>query len=367
MQEDAECSLTTMKSESEILEGDVLKSQTSTGAPSEEEKKKSKLKQVVQQTLGIVLALGLLWWCFRSQDPATLWQYTKETDLKFVLLVFCTGVLSHVLRAWRWVLLLKPLSGKPVSLWNSFCAVMYGYAVNIIVPRGGEVARLVSISKTESIPWAGVLPTMFIDRLLDIAMLVLLIGLTITQLPASMNLSWLGPTGASMCAASFAGLAALPFVGKVGRAVLCLKPVSKFLPQSLCQKLQVLLEQFDLGTRSLTSFANLLVIALSSLLIWVCYWANMYLMFYAFHLEKQVDLVKSLLVFTISSVSVLVPTPGSMGSYHALTSQSLQKIAGVNEAQSLAYAALTHLLCFVVITCIPAAICFMLQSKSSKR
>jgi glycosyltransferase 2 family protein len=93
------------------------------------------------------------------------------------------------------------LAEKPVGLWNAFCAVMYGYAVNIAVPRGGEVARIVSIAKTEKLPWIGVVPTMFIDRLLDIAMLVLLIGITLVLLPPEFrnSMQWMVPAGVALC------------------------------------------------------------------------------------------------------------------------------------------------------------------------
>lgn len=320
-------------------------------------------KQALKQVIGLILAGGLLYFCFKDADFNKLWHYAQEVDPKFVLAVGVTAILSHVVRAWRWTILLQPLSDKKIGLFNSFSAVMYGYAVNIVVPRGGEVARLISISKTEAIPWAGVLPTMFIDRLLDIAMLVLLLGLTISKLPSGiLDPRLTGPAGIAMCVATFAGIIVLPFVGKIGRAILATDAIKKLIPQAIYPKLDELLLQFDLGTRSLSNAGNLLAIALSSLAIWGLYWANMYLMLWAFHLEKLVDLSKSLLVFTISSVGVLVPTPGSVGSYHMLTSQSLQRIAGVNDSQSLAFAFITHLVCFIVAVCIPAAICFLVQS-----
>jgi glycosyltransferase 2 family protein len=323
-------------------------------------------KRIARQLIGLALAAVFLYWAFKGQDLGNLWKYARETDLKFLALVVISGLASHLLRAWRWILLLKPLSPKPISLWNSFCAVMYGYAVNVVLPRGGEVARLVSISKSESIPWAGVLPTMFIDRLLDIAMLVLLVGLTVTRLPTGiLDARLTGPAGLAMCAAVVFGLAILPFVSKIGRGFLSIEPVKKAIPESLFSRVDRLLEQFDLGTRALTSVTNLLAIALFSLLIWVCYFANTVLILAAFHLENVVDLSKALVVFAVSSVSVLIPTPGCVGSYHLFTSQALQKVAGVNETESLAFAAVTHLICFIIITCVPAAVCLALQSSSS--
>jgi uncharacterized protein (TIRG00374 family) len=331
-------------------------------------KKEPLAKQILKQGVGIVLALGLVYWCFKGQDMGKLLQYAREADLKWVGMVFVSAIMSHLLRAWRWTVLLRPLSDKPISLWNSFCAVMYGYAVNLVVPRGGEVTRIVAISKSDNIPWAGVLPTMFIDRLLDLAMLVLLVGLTMAKLPPGiLDPRLTGPTGILLCAATVFGLVALPFVGKIGRAVVGMEPVKKIIPEAIFPKIDQLLVQFDQGTRALTSATKLIAIAISSVVIWACYYMNMVFMNYAFHLEKAIDLSKGLAIFAISSVSVLIPTPGAVGGYHFFTSQALQKVAGIDEAQSLAYAALTHLLTFIVLAVGPAAVCFLIQWFRNKK
>lgn len=328
----------------------------------------AKKSQFGKQIVSLLIAGVFLYFAFKDCNFQKLWQYAQALDPFYIVLVCLTGLLSHFLRAWRWVILLSPLSERKISLFNSFCAVMYGYAVNVVVPRGGEIARLVSISKTESISWAGVLPTMFIDRLLDIAMLVLLLGLTLTVLPlGEMNMPWLMPAGLSMCAATLVGLVLLPFVGKIIRALSGFDLAKKVVPEKIMAKVLELSEQFDLGTKCLTNLFNLPAIAVLSLSIWVAYWLNLYLMIFAFHLQDKVDMAKSLVVFTVGSVGVLVPTPGSVGSYHFLVSQGLQKIAGINADQALAFATVLHIFCFVIITCVPAAICFAIQNAGARK
>lgn len=324
-------------------------------------------KQAVKQVLGLLLAAVFLYFSFKDADFNKLWSYASSLNPTFLALLSLSGLLSHLIRAWRWTILLQPLSSKKISLWNSFCAVMYGYAVNVVLPRGGEVARLVAISKTESIPWAGVLPTMFIDRLLDVAMLVLLLGLTITLCPIPFELPWLIPVGMGMCVATIVGLVALPFVGKIGRALLGIDAIKKIVPASIFAKLEQLLLQFDQGTRSLTNPLNIGVIALSSFAIWGGYFVNLICMIYAFNLQNVIDLSKALVVFTIGSVGVLVPTPGSVGSYHYLTSKCLQQLGHINPDQALAFATVLHFMCFIVLTCVPAAFCFVNQAARAKK
>lgn len=328
-------------------------------------------KQVVKQIIGVAIAGVFLYFAFRDIEFDKALNYVKELDPLFLAGVFVSGILSHLLRAVRWVILLAPLSDKKISLWNSFCAIMYGYAINIVIPRGGEVARLVSISKWENIPWAGVLPTMFIDRLLDIAMLVMLIGITLNVLPAGeLNADWLGKAsaiGTLMCVATVAGLVALPFGGKIIRAIAGLAIFQSKIPEKIMTKVVELSEQFDQGTRSLTNWVSLPVIAALSFGIWALYWLNLYWMGMAFHLGGKLDVAKSIVIFTIGSVGVLVPTPGSVGGYHYLIRTSMESLIHVDSNLAGAFAFMLHLMGFVIITGAASLVCFAIQSNRRVR
>lgn len=328
----------------------------------------SKGKVIVKQLISLAIAAVFLYFAFRGCDWNKIVDVARNLDPLWVGLLCLAGVVSHLARAARWVILLAPLSDHKISLWNSFCAIMYGYAVNIVLPRGGEVARLVAISKSEKIPWAGVLPTMFIDRLLDVAMLVGLLGVSMTLLPLDkLDMPLLVPTGIAMCVATVVGLAALPFVGKLAHFVLEHPAITKAVPEKISHKVLELAKQFELGTKSMTNPAQIPIIIGLSVFIWFLYWLELYLMVFACHLEKQVSVVQSLLVFTVGSVGVLVPTPGSVGSYHFLVSKSLQQFAGIEANESLAFVTIHHFLTFIVISVIPAAVCMIVQSARNKR
>ncbi len=325
--------------------------------------------QVAKQVAGIALAAVFLWLSFRNVNLRELWKYVEHLNLWFLLLVVFSGLASHLLRAARWIILLRPLSSRRVGLFNSFAAVMIGYAVNVAIPRGGEVARLVSISRSENLPWAGVLPTMFIDRLLDIALLVALLGLTLTQMPpsATASMPWLVPGGIGLCLATVVGLIVLPFAGRIIKWLTRLPAIENLITKKWMNTASELAAQFDLGTKSLTDPLGFPSIAILSFAIWLFYWLNLYLMVWAFDLQNKIDVAKSLIVFTIGSVGVLVPTPGSVGSYHFLVSQGLQMVAHLDNVQSLAFATVLHAFCFVIVTCVPAALCLAIQSARANR
>ncbi len=321
-----------------------------------------------KQLTGVAFAALFLWLAFRGADPARLWSYVKGVEPAYLLLLVASGLASHFLRALRWMILLRPLSERKISLWNSFCAVIYGYAVNVVLPRGGEVARLVSISKTERLPWVGVLSTMFIDRLLDIALLVLLLGFTLVVFPtpAFAGMNWLIPGGVTLSIATVVGLLLLPRMAAIINWIIARPAVGHRLSAAAKTRIEHLVEQFDTGCRSLKSPIAYPAIALLSLLIWVCYWLNFYLVIRAFSLQHQVSAIQCLIVFTIGSVGVLVPTPGSVGSFHYLVSQGLILVSQVDHDLALAFASLLHGMSFVIIPCTAAALCFLIQGNLAR-
>lgn len=317
-----------------------------------------------KQLIGIGIALLFLWLAFRGIDMELFLGHLRRIQPLFILVLCMSALASHFLRAWRWLILLKPVRERRVSLWNSFCAVMIGYAVNVVIPRGGEIARLVSISRSEKLPWVGVLPTMFIDRLIDIALLMLLLGFTLVVFPSSAtaDLPWLVPSGISLSIATVAGLVMLPRMSDIINWCTGREWIKKHVSAGILQSVEKLSKQFHAGTQSLSSPGAYPAIALLSLGIWFFYWLNFYLMIWALALQNQVSVAQCLVVFTIGSVGVLVPTPGNVGSFHFLVSQGLVIVAGVNRELALAFATVLHILCFVIVTCIPAAICVAIQS-----
>lgn len=322
-----------------------------------------------KQLLAIVFATVLLWLAFRGTDFNQIIGYSKQINLAFLVLVFLSGLISHILRAWRWIFLLEPVALRQISLWNSFSAVIMGYAVNIVIPRGGEVARVVSISRSEKLPWAGVLPTMLIDRLLDIALLVLLLGTTLTVLPKSMfkTMPWLLPGGMMLTVGTVIGLFMLPFISPILNRIISFPQLKAFLRADLLSRLNSLSGEFHIGTKSLCNPKGAPMIIGLSLAIWFFYWLSFYLLVLAFGLSHEITPVKCLIVFTIGSIGVLIPTPGSVGSFHFLVSQALILTVGLNKELALAFATVGHLVSFISVSVIPALFCLALKPHISRR
>ena len=318
--------------------------------------------KIVKQIIALLIACLLVWFSFKGANLGKVLNYAAQANPFFLGLMCVTALLSHAIRSWRWLIFMRPI--KPhISFWHSFCSVIYGYAVNIVVPRGGEIVRLISICKLESLPWAAVLPTLLIDRLLDLVTIAILIGCTLIALPAEMlkSMPWIYPSGMTITVSSLTLLLLLPKLSPLLLFILSLPLIKRFTPAPISEKIKGLLVQFDEGTKCLTNPLTYPVIALSTIAIWLCYWLNFYFVLLAFSLDKTLTVGKGLMLFTVSSLGSLVPTPGCVGGFHLLVSQCLVLIFGINKDLALAFATVLHAFAFIITICLAAFVCFLWQ------
>jgi uncharacterized protein (TIRG00374 family) len=120
----------------------------------------------------IFLGIGvfLVWWSLQ-QIPAEKWGEfklsLKTANYWLMIPVFFILSLSHVLRAMRWKVLMKPMGYEP-KMPNVFFAVMIGYLANLAIPRLGEVLKCTILSRYEKIPADKLIGTILIERAFDV-------------------------------------------------------------------------------------------------------------------------------------------------------------------------------------------------------
>jgi len=126
---------------------------------------------------GIVLSVVALYFAFKNVPIVELFKYLASINYFWVLPAFVTTVISFVLRAVRWRIILE--SAKKISVRRAFHPMMIGFMINCVLPgRLGEVARPVILQKEEKIPFATGLATVVAERIFDICLLILLFILT---------------------------------------------------------------------------------------------------------------------------------------------------------------------------------------------
>lgn len=114
-----------------------------------------------------------------ASDRETIYQSVKNADYRFVFLSLCMGLLSHFSRAYRWNFMLHPMGYRP-KLINNILAIFITYIANLGVPRSGEFFRATVMKTYENIPFEKSFGTIIAERMVDLIMLFLVIGIALS-------------------------------------------------------------------------------------------------------------------------------------------------------------------------------------------
>jgi len=302
--------------------------------------------------------MGILYYLFTKQNEAFQEQckldgiapadcslmdklLTDFTSCNFfwITMVLVTFTLSNVSRALRWNMLLKPLGYQP-RLGNSFLIIIITYFINLFLPRAGEVARAGLISKYEGIPVEKAMGTIVLDRLLDVIMLLLIVGLTFLiefdTLTSYLqgNMVEDGDPGGSLFQNPI--VIGLGVAGLVG-ALLSFVFRKKIEQTAIFQKVKKLLIGFAEGLKTIGKLDSPLLFIGHTVFIWVMYFMMTYLCFFAFAPTAGLTPVAALMVFVFGTFGIVIPSPGGMGTFHFFVTEAL-KIYGIAPADAFSFA-----------------------------
>ncbi len=253
----------------------------------------------------------------------------------WLMVVLITFLLSNVIRAWRWQMLLKPL-GYSVSFGNSFWAIMLGYFANLGLPRMGEFVRAGALSRNEGISFEQSMGTIVVDRIMDFICLGIMIVLGF--------LFNFGAIWKFIAASPLMGLAdywyVLVAVGVVG--LIGLWQISKWLRSekegpAWVEKVRNIARGFAEGLASVSKVENLSLFLVYSAGIWVLYYLMTYFCFFAYEPTAHLPPVAGLIVFDLGAIGMVIPSPGGMGTYHYMLMQGLQ-LFEVDKVSGFAFA-----------------------------
>jgi uncharacterized protein (TIRG00374 family) len=136
------------------------------------------IKKVLKIVIPLILGGFLVWYSLTIVSPEELVQYFKSANYSWIALGLFFGILSHLSRAYRWKFLLEPLGYKPKFI-NSTLAVLVAYLMNLFLPRAGEVTRAAVMTNYENIPFEKGFGTIVAERLADLIMMLIIIGITL--------------------------------------------------------------------------------------------------------------------------------------------------------------------------------------------
>ena len=135
-------------------------------------------KKILKTALPLLLGGVLVWYSLSGMDQEKMAVHLKTVNYSWIALGLFFGALSHLSRAYRWKFMLAPIGYNP-KFTNSVLAVLIGYFVNLAIPRAGEVSRATVMVNYENIPFEKGFGTIVAERIADLIMMFLIIGITL--------------------------------------------------------------------------------------------------------------------------------------------------------------------------------------------
>lgn len=301
---------------------------------------KSILRSLIKIFLPLAFGCLLLWYLYSKMDVSQIWRVVRE-GVRYDIILFSLlfGLGANIVRGLRWGLLIESL-GERFKMSNVIYAVLGNYAVNLVLPRVGEVWRCGMITKYDKIPFSKLLGTLLIDRVSD----TIMVG-SITLLIVIFNFDFFTSFFAknpallegfqSMFDSIWIYVIAVILVGGIW---FVFTYMSNF---TLVKKAKSMLLNVWAGMKSVWVMKRKMLFVLETLLIWGGYFCYFYITFYAFDFTRDLGIGVGLIAFTMSSIGVAVPVQGGIGPWHFMVIATLVCF-GVNENDAAAFALVVH-------------------------
>lgn len=266
----------------------------------------------------------------------------RSVEYGWVILSITISLLSHLLRSYRWTLLLDTQGYKP-SLFTTFLSVMICYLANIAIPRLGEVARCTVLKREEKIPVSFSLGTVITDRLLDLLMLGLLTafllvmefdllegffsGFIAKKAPVLLDI-W-----PYLLLAGVFGLVSIVYLVRKAR-----KADNK---SSFLYKIGSFITDMVYGISAIGRVKKQGLFWLSTLGIWLAYFLMLYVISFGFAPTDDLSLMAGVAVLVMGSLGMAAPVTSGIGAYQALVA-SILVLYGIEQRDGLVFAVVAH-------------------------
>jgi glycosyltransferase 2 family protein len=284
------------------------------------------MSKTLSNILKLVISLGIgvfiVWFTtskLSTKDIADIKNVFSRADYKWLVIGPLIGMLSNVVRAERWKLLLNSVGYQPHRT-NVINSVFVMYALNLVFPRLGEVTRCTLLYKTDCIPIDKSIGTMVLERMVDMVT-ILLIGALLMVFEYQRLFDLLNTT----ILAHYSGTVNQFTTGYMGIIVIvALITLSSaffyFLyymkDHHILGKVWRFLTGILHGLASISKLDNPILFIFYSLLIWVMYFMMLYTCFNGLPETANLGVWPGLACLFFGGFAFII-SPGGLGAYPA--------------------------------------------------
>jgi len=316
---------------------------------------KKRVKNFLKYALMLLVTGFLLWLSYTNIDVGdgeSRWDYIMDVwgkaDKPFLFLSAAAAILSHMVRAERWKLMLFPM-GHRFTLLQGFMSVMVGYFINLVIPRGGEVSRCYNLYRLNKTPVDVSLGTVVAERVIDLIFLIVLIAIAFLveldtlvyffQSDEIRNLS-ANAGGGSFSYMLIAGLVIV--VLGIYFSIRYILRTRRYFALRMLTHARKAFRGLKSGVMSVFRLEQRVLFIAYSFSIWLLYYLMMYFVMLAFPETDHLGIFAALTIFVIGGIAMAVPLPGGAGSFHVLVPLGLILLYSLPENKAGAFTFIFH-------------------------
>jgi uncharacterized membrane protein YbhN (UPF0104 family) len=219
---------------------------------------------------------------------------------------------------------------------------MWGYFMNYIIPRAGEISRCALVNQTDKVPFDKLVGTVLVERIVDLLMMgIISISILIFQYDMLTNFlsGFMGKSDSENSNLPLI-LGGLFFFGLVS-FILVLKSRNKLSKLSIFEKGFNFLDGILDGVKSIGKLQKPFQFIFHSVFIWFMYFMMALLVFYSLPGTSELGVNAGFTVLFVSTVAIIIPVPGGVGTFHTLVPAALL-LYGISATDANAYALISH-------------------------
>ncbi|MEI7847681.1 MAG: lysylphosphatidylglycerol synthase transmembrane domain-containing protein [Chloroflexota bacterium] len=307
--------------------------------------------------VGVLISVFFVWISLRGLRLGEFWGVVRSANYWWIVPGIAVYFVGVWVRAWRWHYLLKPIKAIPTRTMFPITAI--GYMGNNIYPaRAGEVLRAVILKRREGVPVSASLATIIVERIFDGVVMLAFIFLNLSELARLTSASGFvgniqqvavyGTIAFSAALVVFLLAAMFPVVtARIGQWF-----IDRFLPERFREKTTGVMHKFLDGLASLRSPLNILMVFVTSVIIWLFETLKYWFVMHAFGFS--VSFFALMLMNGIVNLATTIPSaPGYIGTFDA-PGIAVLSAYGVDQATAAGYTLTLHAALWIPITLLGA-------------
>ena len=306
---------------------------------------RSILGKFLKYGLPTLLSIGLCYVLFRDIDLAEMYDFiVSECDFSLIAASMVLGAVTFWFRGMRWRIQLRAIGINPPAP-VMYYSIAGTYAVNLVLPRLGELWRCEYIARRQKAPFASVLGSMVSERLADTVTVFLMFLATVILAGSAID-SFMEEYPDMFDSLSRMASSPLTYIAVVAAVAAVWLFFRLNRRRSWAVKLKQQLKALLGGFTSIFRIRRAWLWLLLTVLLWGTYLTQMILCFQAFAPTREYMAVHGPLIalvsFVLASLSMAIPSNGGIGPYQMAVGFGIQCFMAdsLSGAQSYSFATL---------------------------